>query len=204
MARPSIGNGFTLTSIPRGDSGAMATVARFMCVECAKTLDIRVQSDVPLNPQGYAKRAEREGWKADPWKKNRCYCPKCAGPQSKPKNNPDSEIRKVIPLSISPVPREVTADQKQRTRALLDKHFDDGVGMYLDGMSDQRVAEVVGVPRVIVEQIRDAAYGPIKVDPMLAETRQEIAALKQKIEALSKEAATLASKIEKMAAGKAA
>ena len=198
-----------MMSLRRGDEG-LSTVARFQCVECAATYDLKVQSDKPINPEGYAKRAQQDGWKADPWKRNRCYCPRCAGPQKK-MNDPNSELNKVVPLPVQPVPREITPEARQRIRNLLDKHFDDGVGMYLDGMSDQRVSELANVPRAMVEQLREAAYGTIRVDPVLAELRQEASKLRadaegiaKQADALLKQSAALASRVEKLAAGKAA
>lgn len=185
----------------------MATVARFQCVECGAVYDVRIQPDRPLNPEGYAKRVAADGWKADAWKKNRCYCARCAGPSRKP-NDTDSELRKVTTLASQPVNREITPEARQRIRNLLDKHFDDGVGMYLDGMSDQRVSEMAGVSRIMVEQLREAAYGAIRVDPIVAEMRQDMAKFREQVEAVAKQAdmlmkraATLASNVEKMAAG---
>ena len=124
-----------MMSLRRGDEG-LSTVARFQCVECAATYDLKVQSDKPINPEGYAKRAQQDGWKADPWKRNRCYCPRCAGPQKK-MNDPNSELNKVVPLPVQPVPREITPEARQRIRNLLDKHFDDGeVLVFLAGPRD--------------------------------------------------------------------
>ena len=105
-----------MMSLRRGDEG-LSTVARFQCVECAATYDLKVQSDKPINPEGYAKRAQQDGWKADPWKRNRCYCPRCAGPQKK-MNDPNSELNKVVPLPVQPVPREITPEARQRSRAV--------------------------------------------------------------------------------------
>jgi hypothetical protein len=87
------------------------------------------------------------------------------------------------------VPKQPTADQRLAIRNLLDKHFDDGVGCYLDGMDDQKVAERVGVPRLIVEQIRDAGWGPVKVNPEMVALRAEVAALKAELEKQSADVA---------------
>lgn len=212
--------GFDIKNVFGG--GRPRTVARFACVECATILDVSVDSDKPMNAQGYAKTACNKGWIAYPDRKARTYCPKCRGPASKTKNDPDSELRKVIPpmalvtpiKPASPVAVEVrnpTPDQRVAIRNLLDKHFDDGSGMYLDDMSDQRVAELAGVPRVIVERLREAAYGPIRVDPALAEMRAALAAYKAEVDgqqkaldALKAKALELASTLEKRLAGKAA
>jgi hypothetical protein len=71
-----------------------------------------------------------------------------------------SAVAKLIP----PVP---TTDQRVAIRNLLDKHFDDSIGRFLDGMSDRIIAEKVGLPAIVVKNIREAAYGPEKTDPEL-------------------------------------
>lgn len=190
--------GFRLVSLARGEAGGLSTVARFQCVECGAEHNQRVASGRPLNPEGFAKRAQQDGWKADPWKRNRCWCPRCAGPHPKAKAILNPEPGKVIPMAAHVAPiRDITAAQKQRIRALLDRHFDDSAGAYLDAMSDQKVAEAVGVPRVHVETLREAAYGPIRISPEMAEARAELEALRK---LLADEAARMA-EIEKRLAG---
>jgi hypothetical protein len=157
-----------------------------------------------------AKHAERLGWVAWPFRKAKTYCPKCRGPSAS--NDPDSELRKVKNMATPVAPiKQPTPDQRLAIRGHLDKSFDDNAGMYLDGMSDQRVAELVGVPRVCVESIRELAYGPIKVDPVIAGLRAEIADIKRSIttaqsslDQLNKRAMEVSSRIEKMTVGRAA
>jgi hypothetical protein len=62
-------------------------------------------------------------------------------------------------------------------RRLLEENFDDSLGEYLEGSDDQTVALAAKVPRVHVTTIREAAYGPIRVDPALAAARKEMAAV---------------------------
>lgn len=84
---------------------------------------------------------------------------------------PSKEAGTVVPVT------QPTAEQRLKIRSQLDKSFDDGVGRYLDGLSDQKIAEAVNVPRIVVEQIRETAYGPIRVNPVAAELRDAVAAL---------------------------
>jgi len=58
-------------------------------------------------------------------------------------------------------------------RGLLDRHFDAYDAMYLAGLSDQALAERVNVPRVVVERMREAAYGPIRVSPEMVAIRTD-------------------------------
>lgn len=206
--------GFRIVTVRRGDAGGLVTAARYQCVECGELRDLRIRPGKPLNAEGYANRMQEDGWQVDPWKKNRCWCPRCAGPRKPkpaPEATPTSETRKVIPMTQAVPIREITAAQKQRVRSLLDKHFDDAIGAYLDGMTDLKVAEEVGIPRTFVEQIRDAAYGPIRISPEISDARAAIEALRKdiatqaaKVAGLEAKAAEIASRIDRIATGKAA
>ena len=80
-----------------------------------------------------------------------------------------------------PVLKDPTTDQRVKIRSLLDKHFDDGVGRYLDGFSDQKIADAVDVPRIIVEKMRETGWGPIKTDPELVNLSNQLADMEAKI-----------------------
>ncbi len=86
-----------------------------------------------------------------------------------------------------PVP---TTEQRAAIRNLLDHHFDDGIGRFLDGMSDQKIAEKLGLPAVHVKTIREAAYGPEKADPELVNHQTEV-------ERLSRDLASVKARLEK-------
>jgi hypothetical protein len=181
--------------IIRVDLGAKPA-ARFRCVECGETLCLAI-APTDSSADGLAKRAERFGWRAHAYRKSLCYCPKCSGPKK-----PKSEPKKVMPMAVTPTKqpdvREPTTDERTRIRNLLDKHFDDKPGLYLDDMSDQRIAEMVGVPRVIVERIREVGYGPNRTDPVIAGLRNDLAALKREIEGQQKGIDGLKAKADEM------
>jgi hypothetical protein len=80
--------------------------------------------------------------------------------------------------SLTPMAKAVAPDSKTRIRALLDKHFDDSRGAYLDGYSDQRIGTELEVPWKAVADLREVAYGPLREDP-------ELAAIKATIETMS-------------------
>lgn len=214
--------GFTLATVRH--YARLRTVARFRCVECGELLDLNVKSGAPLDPEGYVKRAKQLGWRAEKQRRSRTYCPGCAGPR-RPKDlnqapEPSPKEKSVImasnvttlpaaPAASRPEPREPTGDQRLRIRALLDKHFDDAAGCYLDGYSDQRIAEEVNVPRVIVERIREAAYGPLKVSPEVSALRADIVRLtdeiiaahndyKERISALANQVRDAGARLEKI------
>jgi hypothetical protein len=218
MSQTEDPRGFTLARSDYG--GTVRTVAQFRCVSCSATVDTPVKAGSPLEPETYAKRVALKGWQAWPFKKAKTYCPDCLKPAAK--NNPDSELRKVIPMTAPIVPSAVaapklvsvappTSAQRHQVRQHLDKNFDDDAGCYLDGLSDQRVAEMVGVPRIVVEQMREAAYGPIKLDPVVAGMRNEVAQAKRDLDgqqkaldALKAKVAEMSSRLEKIVVGKAA
>lgn len=172
--------------------------ARFTCVECSKTLDLTITGR--LNPEGLANSAKYQGWDAHPWQPQESKCPDC---KARPKiNDPNSELKKLeAKMAQTPNPppaepvvplREATQDQRTMIRALLDKNFNEAGGYYMADYSDQRVAEEANVPRVVVERLRDTAYGPIKISPETMALRNEIAALTTKLDVAQRDAEQLA------------
>ena len=77
------------------------------------------------------------------------------------------------PAPAATLPREATIAERVKIRSLLDANFDDAAGRYLDGYSDRRIGEEVGVPWAIVQRIREVGYGAIKVDPEIESIRAE-------------------------------
>ena len=96
------------------------------------------------------------------------------------------------------------SDERVRIRNFLDKHFDDAAGCYLDDMSDIRITELVGVPRIAVDRLRETAYGPLLMTPEMVKMRTEMATLKGDISKLEARAVELSSQLEQMIARKAA
>lgn len=103
-------------------------------------------------------------------------------------------VERPAPTNTEALPRDATIDQKVKIRTLLDKHFDDLAGHYLDGYSDQRIGHEVDVPWGIVAKIRDAGWGPIRANPEFAAIRKDLKDLSDKVEAAAK-VATEAQKI---------
>lgn len=173
-------------------NGAPITSARFACARCGGHADLQISSHEP--PEKIVKRAERVGWHIS---NSRAECPICVNrdrSREKPKTDWLAKAREGLKerfpeMAVSPIPtaRAPSADQRQRIRALLDANFDDAKGRYLDGFSDQKIAEDLSVPRVFVEQIREAAYGPIRVSPDAEKLERDIKAALEKMAGLEKE-----------------
>lgn len=180
--------------------------AIFRCAKCGATLSVAAGT-ARLAPEHVAKRASRSGWKTDAFAKSVCRCPRCLAHVA---NDPDSEIKKfkgttmnpISPTTLQEAAAQVLASkqalnpviisarvplptnsQRHAIRALLDKHFDDSTGSYLDGKSDLIVAQTANVPRVVVEKIREAAYGAIRFDPEIDDLKKGLAALLKDAEA---------------------
>jgi hypothetical protein len=143
-----------------------STNVLFECSKCSNTLKFPINGASTVVPELAANKAKDQGWKASAWAKSKTVCPSC---QIHAKNDPDSELKKVAALMAqTPVPtvtplREPTVEQRVAIRSSLDKHFDDAQGMYLDNYDDEKIAAHVGVPRAVVERMREAAYGPIRI-----------------------------------------
>lgn len=205
--------GFARVMLPRGDDGKLAAFARFQCNRCPATLDLRI-SDGPLDPEGYQKTARRRGWDADAFRRTRTLCPACQGRKKAagpPRIIPVAELAAVTATisaaSAEPAPppsaqaedpamaatadekptlRELTTAEKAKVRRELDACFDDENGCFIDGHSDQSIGEKLGLPWALVTRFREAAYGPIRVDPEIAALRADGAQLRRDIEALAK------------------
>ena len=182
-----------MTNAPRGflfktimtDAGPLA-VAQFICIACKEVLNIN-NSNSGKEPGWFVAKATNQGWQADERRPNRCYCPKCL--HSSTTLSTDITLAKE-PKMEHKVPgavRDPTIEERVRIRSYLDKSFDDKVGSYLDGMSDQEIGRLTNVPWAIVTKIREAAYGPIRTDPELVAIERKIKEMASAIEHLRNE-----------------
>lgn len=185
-----ITNGFVTASVDN------ARVIRFVCARCDAHTDIRLRSSEKMNPEAFANHVKLRGWVVDAFRASVNRCPDCAAGRNKTKNDVDSELRKFqekLPMpNLTPDPtivraspvmpiREPTSDQRVMVRQLLEANFDEEGGYYVGSFSDQKIAEVVNVPRLVVERIREAAYGPIRITPEVLALRREAAELRKLI-----------------------
>lgn len=197
MSRPS-SPGYLVGSSPYGDRHQPSVT--FLCAHCEEPNITRFPGG-RVSVEHAAKRARRAGWVIEPERPASNLCPRCivarreraAGEKPDPKPIRPTNQQEKVALSVTPIkpatpgqPREPTQQERLRIRQKLDGHFDDSAGCYLDGWSDQRIGEELNIPWAIVARIREAAYGPIRVDPELAAMRAELVGLGTKIEALLK------------------
>lgn len=183
-------------TIQRSEGGRLQPFARFVCVSCQAHFETKFPYAGKRDGPILVERAERLGWEI---KGGRLRCPACAKARERPPPKRTDIVvlatalleKKQMAVSPIPVARAPSADQRQRIRALLDANFDDAKGRYLEGFSDQKIADDLSVPRVFVEQIREAAYGPIRVSPDAEKLGQEIKAALDKLANMEKELAAL-------------
>lgn len=152
---------------------------RLVCASCDTVEDVSNEHD--CSPAHVTTKFERRGWRVNSTDRRRCFCPKCAT-KHKPTPQPTTEQPKMTepPPKFAPgakpngatpprppalVLQSLTTEKRVRIRGKLDGHFDDARGAYIDGYSDQRIAEEVDVPRAVVVAMREAAYGQITADP---------------------------------------
>lgn len=186
----------------REDQPPNKMVARFECKRCDATLDVtKVQ---PLNPEACARVAERAGWKADAFHPSVNRCPACRAKRGGG-DKPEKEATAMPEPTKPPAQlREATPQERQRIRAILDRQFDDAAGSFLDGYSDQRIGEELNLPWAMVTKIREAAYGPIRVDPEVAGLRAEIGNAQRQIDAMSTSLASLKARLDALEKKRAA
>lgn len=123
------------------------------------------------------KRVERAGWK---FMSRHHKCPECA----KKEREKDMKTNNVVAIKSEPQIASKEVLKKQRELYdLLDSTFDVEAGRYNGGGSDEALADLTGLSKAYVAEVREAAYGPIKVDQELLKLAQRIAAIEGKMEA---------------------
>lgn len=167
--------------------GKAIPMAIFTCTDCGDTLRTKINYG-SMNPEAIAKRVRAAGWECHSHKASATRCPTC---QTRRAHNargdtPNKDTPVTTPkATLALVDREPTPDQRLKIRQKLDALFDDAAGSYLDGASDQKIGEDLNLPWAWVQKIREAAYGPIRVDPEVAKLKSDVAALQRAISAAS-------------------
>lgn len=195
MRRPLDDLGFVTSSVMT--EGRFRPTATFTC-KCGDTLTLTEAPGRKLNPEFVAKRARAAGWEADGWRTSVTRCPTCQV-KSRSGESPGEKVIRMplpeqpkLPATIPTVaadeqPREPTSKQRLAIRTKLDACFDDEAGCYLDGQSDQKIGEELKLPWSWVAKVREAAYGPIRVDAEVVALRGEITSLRADQKKLAEE-----------------
>lgn len=167
---------YDIVSLRQGDQ--FVPHVKVACGRCPKTTTKRL-AKANLPPEVIGKLLRREGWELDPLRRSSVRCPECQKIKAVGEK-PNKE--KSMPDNVTVIAqRELTPEERQRVRTLLDSQFDDSKGMYLEGYSDQRVGEEAKVPWSAVRKMREAAYGPLKTVPELEALAAEQRAIAAKV-----------------------
>lgn len=151
-----------------GDTGQRKACARVTCDQCGAVG--RHWLTGRLAPELVTKHFEQIGWELG----RRVSCPACVA-AAKPKKE---KTMTVVPIKEAAKARALTPDEKTKVRQKLDGCFDEQRGVYLDGQSDQKIGEALGIPWASVRDYRELAFGPLKGN-------EETAALKADIDKLA-------------------
>jgi hypothetical protein len=182
--------------------GKRTRVARAKCSQegCASEHDVHLK--VALPPEIILKKFHQAGWHFN--SQGYPTCPACL---ARPKRPHLVAITKESPAVVAHLPKELqpmnienkahpaAASQRQpipierqqfaTLRRVFDKletHFDPALGRFTKGQSDATIAAELNVPRAVVTQAREEAFGPIKLDPHLAEIETALAQIAQRQE----------------------
>ena len=185
--------------------------ARYRCKTCDATKDFMLTSGDTrtVSPDFHNKVLAREGW-TGPQRRGTLVCPDCSRQHGK--RIDIAEIREEIAMALDIRPnssqpavspaqqalREPTTADKLKIRSELDAHFDDAAGMYLGTMSDQAIGEKLKMPWKWIEQLREAAYGPIRVTAEMVAVRNDMVTLATDINKLTDRYKELAVRVGRM------
>lgn len=198
---------YDLAAVIRG--GRSVRVTRWNCDSCMARHERVITSKTPPPHEAVVKWAIRDGWRVDPYRRSAVRCPAClhGSTTHSISNESTAKVIAMTQPASKPAPaglRDPTQAERLKIRAMLDKSFDDGAGCWLEGYSDQKAGEEIGVPWALVTRIREAAYGPIRVDPEVAGIRAEIKRLSDEATRIVAAVADLTKRAEALAAKRAA
>lgn len=172
-------------------------IARLRCSSCPAHHDIKMVSHLPT--EVIMKKFQKHGWTVHVSRPDKCQCPDCFLSRRRSVNKL-REAPKMVEVFPAPHTNSVaipigtskqepvlaagltplTQANRTKIREMLDTHFDDAAGRYLDNLTDQKVGEKIGVPWKHVEEIRRLAYGELKEDPELTAIRAQLNAADEK------------------------
>ncbi|MEJ0047031.1 MAG: hypothetical protein WDN04_13650 [Rhodospirillales bacterium] len=132
-------------------------------------------------------KAKQKGWHVSINHPSACRCPDHNRKAPKSERIADmptsqhSASDTVIPIK-PPAPtkdlatqvRELAPSLRKKIRDEIDGNFDDTIGAYLGGESDQKIGDRLGVPWAIVAHMREIGWGAVRVDPEIEKLSAEL------------------------------
>jgi len=157
--------------------GVTRSVATLLCSICDRQETLTQTKSLP--PEALAQKFKAHGWDVKLGRK-KVVCPHC---RNKPKevNDPMSKITKMptAKASAQPVGHLPNPRQQRQIYSLLDEHFREEVGRYLNGYSDQKISDETGIAVDVIRTLRRQAYGDIKPPSEVAAFQSEVKDLKE-------------------------
>lgn len=166
------------------------------CSNCGA--EATIHADPNCAPHIIVSKFVKLGWAANERNAAGCYCPACikgAKPKAKTTIEPETAARSAsIPSPTAELPKGPTHEQRKRIAEQLRGCFDEDRGCYLDGETDQRIGERLGMPWSWVREVRDLLGFEIRIDPEIEALRAEVAALADMVVALDRKLDALLAK----------
>lgn len=206
------------TWAPPGD---MRPTAISRCAKCGNEGRLII-AGVGNNPHKIEKFYIRLGWDYDVFSPGNCICPKCVRqreirateevtrprPVSAPPGLRTAQIaqalnpQKELPMRSSSKEevgiKSLSPEQKAKLRGELDSTFDDSVGRYLDGNSDHKISEKLGIARATVQEFRENFYGELQDDPEISAFRQQLEDAKRVVSNIQASVAKMELKLDEI------
>jgi hypothetical protein len=178
------------------------SVVKASCKHCGETYEMNLATHLP--PDQIVKKVRTLGWldKSKAW-----TCDKCINHSDTPleiiKEGAiiNDEIKRIFaPVSRSETPAlpkpdsmvKPTYRQIRKAMALIEGNFDVDNGTWLEGWSDDKLAEEVGIARNVAFMMREDAFGALKRPPELDQLLSEVKAAVEMISDISVRVASFA------------
>lgn len=148
-------------------------------VFCPSCLGSKPKNDTDSELKNFAQKQEAKVAGVNDVAKKEPQKPKALAEMVVVSSAPASNPPAVTIYGVPPDPiKNATPKQRRDVRNKLDEFFDEDKGMYLDGRTDQSIAEELNVPRKLVEEIRKLSYGEIRQDETLVTAEERVAKLR--------------------------
>jgi|SRR5215469_2165411 len=172
---------YILTTEYSKDAGRHLQVCETTCINCGKTK--RIFWKKGDEPTEIARKWRDLGWDFDPYNAKCVVCPdhkrKPAAETTMQSTTANANANANV-SQMKTTPKVLTSADKGRIRHLLDLHFDDDNGRYIDEYTDQRIGSDLDIPWAMIKEFREAAYGPIREDERFDQLRKEIMAVEER------------------------
>lgn len=204
MSQTNSAREFAETSMKYGD--IWRKVAVITCRECGLTENIGIKHGYSLlPPTAIEKKFSKKGWTvgANPqWD----ICPICTEKkramktQLKIVKEPEMKLVETIAKAVAVSEEPPRVMQREDRRIIFQKlnevYLDEKRG-YVEGWSDLRVSEDLGIPRAWVAQVRDENFGPVAANPEITEFKKGVEELRE-IKSMLEEYRALVARIDQL------